>query len=294
MKKFLCICVFVLISAVLFASGQGEAGETATDSQIEAAEYGRIISLGGTVTEIAYALGLEDRIIAVDDSSLYPERALAEKPSVGYVRFLSAENILSLEPDLIVASADAGPADVVQQIEASGVALRQFGLEDSPESTEQAIRDIAAFFGLDDKAEVLVQTMYAELSDAESHIDPEVVPSVAFVYARGAGTMMVAGTETSANAMISLAGGQNVVTEYSGYKPLTNEALVAGDPDVLLFTAGGLASLGGIDGLKQIPALAELSAVQNGSVYAMDDLLLLGFGPRLGQAVNELASYIHQ
>ena len=88
--------------------------------------------------------------------------------------------------------------------------------------------------------------------------------------------------------MIELAGGENAVTGYEGYKPLTAEAAVTAAPDVLLFLSRGLESVGGYAGLAELPGLALTPAYQAGRVLALDDLYLLGFGPRVGQAVKDL------
>jgi iron complex transport system substrate-binding protein len=118
-------------------------------------------------------------------------------------------------------------------------------------------------------------------------------PRVLFVYARGAGTMMVAGTETPAEAMIALAGAANAAEGFAGFKPMTAEAVVAAQPDVILMPERGLESLGGADGLLEQPGVALTPAGKNRRIVTMDDLLLLGFGPRLGEAVQTLTTKLH-
>ncbi len=105
--------------------------------------------------------------------------------------------------------------------------------------------------------------------------------------------MMVSGSGTSAHTMIQLAGAVNAVSGYENYKPLTAEALVAASPDVILMLTSGLESLGGVDGLLKTPGLALTPAGQNRRIVAMDGLYLLGFGPRTGKAVLELARKFH-
>jgi iron complex transport system substrate-binding protein len=85
----------------------------------------RIVSVGGAVTEILYALGLESRIIAVDSTSLYPPLALADKPSVGYMRQLSAEGVLGLDPSLVLAAEGSGPKDTIAVLEGASVPFVQ-------------------------------------------------------------------------------------------------------------------------------------------------------------------------
>lgn len=93
--------------------------------------------------------------------------------------------------------------------------------------------------------------------------------------------------------MIELAGGQNAVTAYEGSKPLTAGVVVTAAPEVILIPTGGLESLEGVAGLLQAPGLSLTTAGQQRRIVGMDDLYLLGFGPRVGQAVRALAVFLH-
>jgi iron complex transport system substrate-binding protein len=109
------------------------------------------------------------------------------------------------------------------------------------------------------------------------------------IYARGAGMMMVAGTDTPASAMLELAGARNAITGFAGFKPLSAESLVEAAPDVIVIPSRGLASIGGDAALLALPGVGDTPAGRARHIVAMDDLLLLGFGPRLGAAIDELA-----
>lgn len=177
----------------------------------------RIVSIGGPVTEIVYALGAGAHVVGVDTSSTYPEAA-TQLPQVGYQRRLSAEGVLSLQPDVVLATSDAGPPVTLAHLEAV-VEVVEIPAVYSISGAEAKIRLIAQTLGREDQGEQLVGTLY------------------------------VSGTGTAADVMIRLAGGVNAVTEYEDFKPFTPEAVVAAAPDVLLMLARGLDSLGGIDGL---------------------------------------------
>ena len=113
---------------------------------------------------------------------------------------------------------------------------------------------------------------------------------------RGAsGTQLAAGADTGAAVLIEAAGGTNAGAEAGlvGYQPLTPEAVVAANPDVLLLLTAGLESVGGVDGMLQIGALAQTPAGQQRRVVAMDDLYLLGLGPRTPLAIRDLQDAIH-
>ena len=248
----------------------------------------RIVTLGGTITEIVFALGAGGRVVGVDASSSFP--AAAERlPKVAYHRRLSAEGVLSLSPTLIIATTEAGPPEALRQIESAGVRLLVLPNEASVDGAVDMIESIARHLGARETGAALVRNLKEDLARVESSIPRTGTRAKAlFLYARGQGTLMVAGRDTGADTMIGLAGGANAVRGYSGYKPLTSEAAVAAAPNVILLMDSGLASVGGVQGLWRLPGLALTPAGKQGRVASMDGLLLLGFGPRLGQAVGML------
>lgn len=253
----------------------------------------RIITLEGPVTEIVYALGAGDRIIAVDSSSTYPEAA-TQLPQVGYVRQLSAEPVLALDPSLILTTDQAGPPEAVEQLTESGVAFVQFPSAASVEESYTLIRNIAAALDLEAEGEELIAKMEADLAEAEALLEQvETTPRVLFIYARGVDTVMGGGLGTGVDVILEMAGAENAITEFEGYQPLTAEAAVTAAPDAYLLFTSGLASVGGPEGLLQIPGLGQTPAGENQQVFAMDGLLLTGFGPRVGEAVLELIYLLH-
>jgi iron complex transport system substrate-binding protein len=246
----------------------------------------RIVSLGGPVTELVYALGRGDTLVGRDTSSVFPEEAL-RLPDVGYHRQLSAEGVLSLAPTLVLATAHAGPPEAVEQLRAAGVTVLLLPEEATAEGSRA--RTIAAGEALD-RVEA-AQTLVAQLDAGLTGLSPLAqAPKVMFVYARGGVALEVAGQETAADEMIRLVGAQNAISGYTGYKPLTPEAAIAAAPDVLLMTARGLESAGGEATIWENPALMATPAGQSRRLIVMDDLLLLGFGPRLPEAARQLTS----
>lgn len=253
----------------------------------------RIVSLGGSVTEILYALGIEDRIVAVDTTSLYPAEA-TELPQVGYLRQLSAEPILGLEPDLVIGTTDAGPPPVLEQI--GSVGTRVVLVEDlpTPEGTVAKIRAVAEAVGEAEKGNALADSVAAEFAALEERLGSLTErPRVLFLLTASGTAPLAAGSETAAQGIIELAGGQNAIVGYSSYKPLSPEAAATLDPDLLLISDHGLAGLGGMEGLAARPDLGLMPAVQDGRVMVMETNLLLGFGPRAPQAAELLARRLH-
>ncbi|HKP27123.1 MAG TPA: ABC transporter substrate-binding protein [Dongiaceae bacterium] len=258
-----------------------------------AAAEGPVISIGGDVTEIVYALGAGGRVVAVDITSREPKRA-RDLPQVGYMRQLSAEPILSLSPKLVVAIADSGPPQVLDQLQAAGTCL---ALIPDQHSTAGVIKKVEAVAeALDRKAEgkALVAKLEAEFAALQSSLGAvKDKPRVLFLFSVGEGAPMVGGRKTSADAIITLAGGQNAIGSFEEFKPASSEGIIASAPDVVLVTDLTLEKLGGVDGLLERPDIAQTPAGKARRIVAMDSLLLLGFGPRTPRAIRELAAALH-
>jgi iron complex transport system substrate-binding protein len=256
-----------------------------TGSTVESTNPQRIITIAGNVSESVFALGLGDQVVAVDASSLYPE-ATEALPKVGYYRNINAEGVLSLSPDLILTTDAAGPPPVLEQLRGSGIPIAVLSGAQTMQAAQDRITAIGTLLDRPDEAKVITDRMAAQLAAV---VKPETAPKVLFVYARGAGTLNVAGTDTSADAMIRLAGGANAVQGYEGYKPMSAEAIIEAAPDVILFTTRGLESIGGTEGAAKLIGIEQTPAGQRRKIIAIDDLVLLGFGPRTGEGVQELS-----
>ncbi len=250
----------------------------------------KIVSLNGTLSEILVNLGLEKNIAGVDMTSTFPE-SLTKKPKVGHNRTISAEGVLALQPDLVVGIRKELSPKVQQQLKDAGVRTILFDQEYSVQGTKNLINAVTDSLDAD---RLKASAMIARLDDEVKQVpDPgQARPKVLFIYARGTGTMMVAGEDTPLEKIIWLAGAENAIKGFKEYKPLTAEALVSAAPDVILLFNSGLSSLGGTDGLLQVQGVAQTPAGRNKRIIEMDGQLLTGFGPRLGSAVAELAQKI--
>lgn len=253
----------------------------------------RVVSIGGAVTEIVYALGAEDRLAAVDSTSLYPAGA-QDLPDVGYMRQLAAEPILALNPSLVLAVADAGPPPVFEQLRAAGVRIITVPDTPSPEGVIEKIQAVGRALNLEQRANALAKDIEDSFAKTRTQIAGlEAQPSVLFLLSIGRGAPLAAGRGTSAARMIDLAGGRNAANAFEGFKPLSPEAAVAAEPEVILVTRETLEQLGGKAKLLARPELATTPAGRNKRLAAMDGLLLLGFGPRTPEAVRKLARKLH-
>lgn len=248
----------------------------------------RIVTLSANVTETVFAIGLGDSIVGVDSSSLYPQMA-TNKSQVGYYRRINAEGLLGLAPDLIIATDAAGPPEVIEKIRKSGIPMAILSSEASLKGAQNRIEQISTLLDKKKEGHTLVWEMQDQLAAMRK---PKEQPKVLFIYARSGGTQNVAGLDTSANAMIELAGGINAVQGYTGYKPMNAEAILAAQPDYVLFTSRGLESIGGVETAKKLPGISETPAAANDKIISIDDLLLLGFGPRTAEGVMQLSELL--
>lgn len=243
----------------------------------------KIVSISGGVTEIVAALGHEKEIVGTDVTSTYPESLKATAKDLGHVRSMTIEPIMALNPTLILASDKDVNQDLLAKIKSSGIKSDVFQQEYTIEGTKKLIAQVAKALGNSD---------YQKLDDK---IDADIKqiqpiakkPKVLFIYARG-NMLMVAGKNTPMANIIEISGGQNAANGFEDFKPLTPEAVVQANPDVLLFFTSGLQGSGGLEGALKMPGVSQTNAGKNKRVIALDGGLLSSFGPRVGEAALSL------
>lgn len=258
-------------------------------------DVSRIIPLNGDVAEIVFALGLGKNVVATDISATYPPEAAA-LPKIGYQRTLNAEGVLALKPTLIIGAEGAGPPEVLEQLRGAGVPVLIIAAPSTLAAPAAKIRSVGAALGVPEVAEQQAQKTQQEIDEALAlAAKGSKKPVVMFLYVRGTTTQQIGGRGSSADTLITAAGGVDAgtVAGINGFKPVTAEAIVAGQPEVFLLLTAGLQSIGGVDGLLQIPGVAQTPAGQAKRVLNYDDLYLLGLGPRTGQALKDLVLGLH-
>jgi iron complex transport system substrate-binding protein len=275
----------LLLVAVIFSACRSNQENTASE---QLADSTRIVSMNGTLSEIVAGLGLEKQIVGVDVTSNYPE-SLKDKPKIGHNRNMNAEGIMALQPDLVIGMASEASPQLLAQLKAAGIKTLLFNQEFSVDGARTLIKAVGDSLKSPVKADSLINQFDTELGKSKQQItEGQEKPKVLFIYARGTGSMMVGGKGTQVAKVVELAGGQNAVTGFEEYKPLTAEALVQANPDVILLFDGGLESVGGVDGLAKVQGIQQTKAGKNKKIITMDGSLLTNFGPRLGKAVAEL------
>lgn len=267
-------------------------------------EARRVLPLGGSVTEIVYALGEQDRLVGRDTTSNWPPEANA-LPDVGYVRALAPEGVLSVSPDLIIAEDGAGPPEAVSVLKAAGVPYVTVDESYDAEGVLKKVDAVAGALGVAEKGRALHEKLAADLKAAAERSATVGTPKkVLFVLSLQGGRVMAGGTGTAADGIIRLAGAENAMAQIQGYKPLTDEAVIQAAPDVILMMRrgddkadaeanGGNSHAAAREAALAMPALAQTPAGRDGALVMMDGLKLLGFGPRTGEAAVELHDLIY-
>ena len=270
--------VLLVTTAVAFAGGPA----------VQAKEPSRILSVGGAVTEILYELGAADRIIAVDATSQFPPEALKTHKNVGYFRALSTEGVLSVAPNAIIASDKAGPPEVVRALKGSGIDYFEVNDDPNAESLKARVRAIAAKIQQAEAGDALVARIekgFADLAEARGRLSRN--PAVLFVLSVQGGRAVVGGAETSADTMLRLAGAKNAASSLSGFKPVSEESLIAMDPEVIVLMSRS-SGRGIHDAVLALPGVAATRAGRDRRLIEVDGLYFLGFGPRAPAAAGDL------
>ncbi|WP_407965178.1 heme/hemin ABC transporter substrate-binding protein [Bartonella sp. C271] len=255
-------------------------------------ENGRIISIGGSLTEIVYALGAQDQLVARDSTSIYPQAAL-KLPELGYMRNLSPEGILSLSPEGILLIEGSGPPSTIDVLKKTSIPLIIIPENFSRESVIEKIHLVGKALHREAQATELIEKLNRNFMNNDMLLTKITKPKrVLFIFSVQNGGVMVSGTDTAADGMIKLSGGINAISDYKGYKLLNNEALLNSNPDFILFVNHNGNSTK-IDTILAIPAIQATPAAQNHAIKQIDTMYFLGFGPRTADASKELINMLY-
>ncbi len=264
-----------------------------TGSSVSALSAERIISIGGSVTEVLHELNIADKIVAVDTTSQYPA-SIQSLPDIGYMRALSAEPLIALNPDLILYKQGAGPPEVLAMLRQAKMNMVEVNSTPTIPGVFKKIREIATAVNKDKAGEQLIQKITDQQHELNEYIkDIHHQPNVMFILSFEQGAALVAGKDTAANGIIELAGGRNVADNFYSYKPVSAESMLKLSPDYILTTQRAVNALGSLEKIKKLPGLNLTTAIKEDQIIVMDELLLLGFGPRIATASLMLAEQIH-
>ncbi len=274
------------------------------DRKVEVTDASRVLSLSlsGTTAEIVHALGLSDHLVGRDISTAFPgSESLPVVTKNGHS--IDSESVMSLSPTLIITDGTIGPNDVVLQLADAGVTVVTVDRALGPESSYRTIQQIADALGVGDAAPALIEALQLKISEVEAQVagllpsDSSKLPRVVFLYVRGkAGIFYLFGKDSGADSLIRSIGAVDVAEEigWVGERPMTEEALVGMNPDIILVMTDGLQGAGGIDGLLAAqPSIGLTNAGKNRRIIDVDDSVLFAGGTRIPDVIDGLARAVY-
>lgn len=282
-----------MVGAAILAFAFAASPALAEEMTAPLPETARIVAIGGSVTEIVYALGQEKRLTARDSTSVYPQAAFS-LPDVGYMRQLSPEGVLSVNPDAIIALEGSGPREAVEVLKKASIPFVTVPEKFNRDGIAEKIRIVGHALGEEEKAAALARSVETDIDAAEA-LTAKISERkrVLFILSMQGGKILASGTGTAADGMIAMAGGKNVIGEFTGYKQLSDEAVINAKPEIILIMDRG-GGQGIVDAeLFTHPAIASTPAGQARKLIRMDGYYLLGFGPRTAAAIRDLSAALY-
>jgi iron complex transport system substrate-binding protein len=276
--------VAALLLGLIFARGAA-----ASEGLTAFPDPSRIVAVGGSITEIVYALDKQELLIARDSTSLFPDAALA-LPDFGYMRALSPEGVLSVKPSAILALAGSGPREAVDVLKKASVPYIEVPDHFGHDGILDKIEVVGKAIGAEAEAGKLAQKVDRDLKAAEA-LTAGIAERkrVLFILSLQDGKILGSGSETAADGIIGLAGGVNAIEGFSGYRQLSDEAVMNAKPDLILMMDRGGDHAATEAQLFAHPAIAATPAGEAKRLVRMNGGYLLGFGPRTADAIRDLA-----
>lgn len=275
--------ILSLLTTSILAGGLPASGLAAQGPQ-------RVVSLGGSVTEIIYELGQGHLLAGTDLSSTFPPQATS-LPRVGYYRSLPLEGLLSLQPDMILASEQAGPRTVLDRVQQLGIAVETVSDDGTLDALYARIKQVATALQIPEQGDALADRIHMQMDTALSTTrdnDAQIKPVRVVMLLKRTAHMQAAGSGTTAGTLLDLAGLRNVLDTQRGYAPLSVEALAALQPELIITTTSSIDALGGTDAFLASAGVSLTPAAQRNNLLIMDDMLILGLGPRTPRAIQSL------
>ena len=247
-----------------------------------AKDFSRVVIVGGSITEIFYLLGIENKIVALDITSNFPEEA-KNFPSIGYVRMLSAEGLLSMNPSIILGENDMGPQNVIEQVNQTGVELLIIPEEKSLEGIIGKIKCVANIMDVSSNAYDLINNKYKNIivqieKNKKTILGKKI--SAMVIYSMQGTSPIVSGSGESGDAFLQLIGARNAFASFEGWKPASSESIIANNPDYIIVTNRLLKRFSNLEELRNHPSLSQTKAAKNTQIIAKDGMAMMGFGPR--------------
>ena len=241
----------------------------------------KIVVAGGSITEIVYFLGMEDKLVGVDITSNFPKEAKKLK-SIGYLRNLSIEGILSLSPGLVLAEEDIGPPIIINQLRKTSIDLR-------------IIKEKNNLNGIHNKIVCISKILNTSLDENEDYVElkkklyrvrnlkkinSKKIKKILLILMMRGSSPVVAGKNTSGQGFIEMIGHENSMKNLNGWKPVSSEEIIKKNPDYIIITKRAFKSFSSLDQFLSIPGISSTLAAKKKNIIVKDGMSMLGFGPR--------------
>ena len=284
MIKFVIFFSFLLFDKFSFANCS------------KAKDTSRIVVAGGSITEILFFLNESKNIVAVDTTSNYPEDA-KNYPSIGYVRALSAEGVLSLNPTLIIGENDMGPENVLEQLKKTKIELRVLDEKNSVKGIQDKVSCIASILGKnkDDNFEknISLEKSVSKLKVISKANSKKNIRGLVILMMQGT-SPVVAGRNTSGGDFLKMIGSKNTMSSFEGWKPAGKEAILLSNPNFILITKRATKSYGSLNSFLKESGIEMTEAARTQNVFSLDGMSFLGFGPRTINSGLEISDKIYE
>ena len=258
-----------------------------------ASDISRVVVAGGSLTEIIYYLEANENLVARDVTSNYPPKARA-LPSIGYVRNLSIEGLLSLMPTLILGEPDAGPPTVLDQLSNISVDFRIVPETHDMKGIIDKTTCVAKILGVKDELlNLKIRELRSDIEELKKTkiLDTKKKKILLILMMRGT-SPIIAGSNTAGDGFIKMTGNLNAFRDVEGWKPVGTESILSIDPDVIIITERAFSGFKNTNDFLAQSGLSLTKAGKTGTLIVADTMEMLGFGPRTLSIASKISSRI--
>ena len=276
---FIILCLFLFFlfySKQIFSSTiELQSGKSCSKGR----DLSNVVVAGGSITETIYYLGHQSKISAVDRTSRYPIEA-KKLPSIGYVRNLSVEGVLSLNPSIVIGENDMGPSTVVDKIISTGIDLRIIPEIQTTEGIYKKVKCINSIFPKSKFSQKKIQSLKESIKNLQILRNKSNPKKVMVILSIFGSSPIVAGKDTSGNSFIEILNLKNIANDFSGWKAVGIEHITKMNPDVILITKRGSKGYDNPQNLANSQIFKYTKAAKKQNIFILDGLAMLGFSPR--------------
>ena len=248
-----------------------------------------IVVAGGSITEIIYFLNLQNKLVGVDVTSNYPLNA-KKLPSIGYIRNLSIEGLLSLKPNLILAEESIGPPIILKQLNKTSVEFRIIKNNYTLEGINEKFLCISKILDVEIKNNIDYKKFVNNVKKLKSFVknnNKEKKDILLILMMKGT-SPIIAGKNTSGHGFIKMIGQNNSMGKVSGWKPVSSEQILIANPNYIIVTKRALKDFTSIEKFLKLPGISSTKAAKNKNIFIKDGMSLLGYGPRTINVAKEI------